>query len=771
MTTEAIYTPKGEPVKFAVASELLRELGERLVGKPHIALAELIKNSYDADANDAVIRFTDDCIQIIDNGHGMDEGEFRKFWMRIGSPHKHDLRISRNFGRPLTGSKGVGRLAVQFLAKSIQIRSVSELDLQTEISANVDWDEAIAAGDLTEATAWLHKGTPTGLFPNDSRKGTEIKLRGLNQQWSRENFQDLALEVWSLQPPFRANSVTEANQHQVFSIELETPEADFAKAFEQLMASEMSQWEARIIGRLYKDVAVSGKSKSPVLEVTVEFPDRSIHKEIFQDEDFQNHAESIGSLEYEIRVFRLNNRLKKGIKVDEARKYFSKYGGVHVYDAGFHLPYYGPDTDWLGIERDHARRQSQSELLPKDMKESVSRGLNFLPTQRRLFGVVKIDTNSERQRAIQQAIDAAKKEKKNTLTQAEVRELIREVDKKTPYLKLQVTRDRLVNNDATIALSQLVRASLDYYSIIAQKRNQEERAKRKKLPTAAEEIEQLGDAIASVKSALPATAYMELQRQFAAVKKATSHEIRKIDERFGMLGALATAGISALAYDHELNRQINQLDNLATQLDGIKIAEHSARQQVLNVAQRLHEWVKRARETRKLYSHLVTEESRESRERFKASPLLHEVANQMQFFLRGIPLHYSGFDDGLRLPEGSFAEWSSLFQNILTNAFNAMLDVEQRKIGVFARRNGQRVMICIEDTGCGVDLEKAEQLFEPFERRLEISPERRGLGLGGTGLGLTIVRMLAEKLQCRVQFVKPSQGFNTAFELSWREGK
>lgn len=760
---------KGEPVFFAVASALLRELGERLVGKPHIALAELIKNSYDADANDVVIRFTDDCIQIIDNGHGMDEGEFRKFWMRVGSPHKHDLRISRNFGRPLTGSKGVGRLAVQFLAKSIEIRSVSELALRTEISATVDWDEAIAAGELTKATAWLRKGAPSGLFSNKSMKGTEITLRGLNQQWGVENFQDLAREVWSLQPPFRSNSATETNQKQVFSIELETPGADYAADFERLMASEINQWEARIIGRLREDVATLGKSKSPALEVTVEFPDRPKHIEIFQDQEFQKHAELIGLLEYEIRVFRLNSRLKQGIKVEEARQYFSKYGGVHVYDAGFHLPYYGPDTDWLGIERDHARRQSQSELLPKVMKKSVSRGLNFLPTQRRLFGVVKIDTNNERRRAIQREIDTAKKEKERNLTQEEVKELIRDVEKKKPYLKLQVTRDRLVNNDAVVALSQLVRASLDYYSIIAQKSNQEERAKRKKLPTAAEEIEQLGNAIASIKSALPATAYTELRQQFAAVKKATSHEILETDERLGMLGALATAGISALAYDHELNRQINQLDNLATQLDGIKIAEHTVRQQVMDVAQQLHEWVKRAREMRRLYSHLVTEESRESRERFKAIPLLREVGNQMQFFLRGIPLHYAGVDNDLRLPEGSYAEWSSLFQNILTNAFNAMLDAEQRKIGIFTKRNGPRVVIRIEDTGCGIDLEEAERLFEPFERRLEISLERRGLGLGGTGLGLTIVRMLADKLHCRVQFVKPSEGFNTAFELSWRE--
>lgn len=48
---------KSYRANFTVDAALLRELGERLVGKPHIALAELVKNSYDADATEVVIRF------------------------------------------------------------------------------------------------------------------------------------------------------------------------------------------------------------------------------------------------------------------------------------------------------------------------------------------------------------------------------------------------------------------------------------------------------------------------------------------------------------------------------------------------------------------------------------------------------------------------------------------------------------------------------------------------------------------------------------------
>ena len=62
-----------DTLRFTIDAELLRELGERLVGKPHIALAELIKNGYDADATQVTIKFFPerDCIEVSDDGCGI----------------------------------------------------------------------------------------------------------------------------------------------------------------------------------------------------------------------------------------------------------------------------------------------------------------------------------------------------------------------------------------------------------------------------------------------------------------------------------------------------------------------------------------------------------------------------------------------------------------------------------------------------------------------------------------------------------------------------
>ena len=110
-------------LNFSVDAALFRELGERLIGRPHIALAEIIKNSYDADATHVVVRFERDRIEISDDGNGMTPTQFLNLWMRVGSPHKQSERRSLLLKRPLTGSKGVGRLAAQFLAQELELRT------------------------------------------------------------------------------------------------------------------------------------------------------------------------------------------------------------------------------------------------------------------------------------------------------------------------------------------------------------------------------------------------------------------------------------------------------------------------------------------------------------------------------------------------------------------------------------------------------------------------------------------------------------------------
>jgi HSP90 family molecular chaperone len=67
---------------FSVDSALLRELGEKLVSTVHVALSELVKNAYDADATEVKVSITPNAtsgptIIIEDNGTGMTPDEAR----------------------------------------------------------------------------------------------------------------------------------------------------------------------------------------------------------------------------------------------------------------------------------------------------------------------------------------------------------------------------------------------------------------------------------------------------------------------------------------------------------------------------------------------------------------------------------------------------------------------------------------------------------------------------------------------------------------------
>ena len=111
---------------FTVDSALLEELGEKLVETVHIALVELVKNSYDADATKVEIIFTTDEkgnseIHIIDDGKGMNYEAVEKYWMRIATTNKEKSNNSTIFGRPLTGAKGIGRFSCRRLGGHLEL--------------------------------------------------------------------------------------------------------------------------------------------------------------------------------------------------------------------------------------------------------------------------------------------------------------------------------------------------------------------------------------------------------------------------------------------------------------------------------------------------------------------------------------------------------------------------------------------------------------------------------------------------------------------------
>lgn len=115
------------------------KLGVKLYDRVSAVIAELVANSYDADATKVTIaapmgeylatRVNDEIkdrgyeIVVSDNGIGMTPDEVNRFYLRVGSERRKDERggVSKKFGRKVMGNKGVGKLAPFGICQEIEL--------------------------------------------------------------------------------------------------------------------------------------------------------------------------------------------------------------------------------------------------------------------------------------------------------------------------------------------------------------------------------------------------------------------------------------------------------------------------------------------------------------------------------------------------------------------------------------------------------------------------------------------------------------------------
>ncbi len=670
--------------------------------------------------------------------------------MRVGSTHKVRQKTSPVLKRSLTGSKGVGRLAVQFLASELELISVSSGDRVPgqssgqELFAMVDWDTAVEAGELTQATAVYELRQASNVaLPLEESHGTTVTLRGLKHEWDPEEFQSLAREIWFLQPPFRSLTGEPDLKDGSFEVNLNSPDPVAVTLFNTQMARVLDLYTSRLVGRLLPGENSDERSRSRELLLFLELERQPTQPYRLTVPVRGEDACLIDSLDFEIRIFTLQYRQPYGIGVQQARDYMTQWGGVHIYDAGFRIPYAGPAADWLRLEFDHAHRLTQSQLLPSDL--NVHLGLNYLPTNSRVLGVVNIDTSREARMAAVTGLSQGQ------------------------YLQMQVSRDRLVSNGAFYQLQDVVRFALDYYATRLAAQRLTEAASRRRVGASSFLVSNVWDVLEKHESKIPPEVATELKTELDKTVEFVRDQADWTKSQSGFLGAMATVGSTAIAFDHQLNQQLSLLEYHAQTLTNLVETSPEFGETIDPIAAKIVEWIQRVRDTRAIFSPITDERNRTTTTRFKARRLIRSMAEDLKPLLRGVSVDISGVDREVLLPNSSYPIWMAIFHNLMMNSSNAMLDSDAKRIGVSSAISGVQRTIRFQDTGAGVDLADAERLFEPLERGLEISAERRALGFGGTGLGLAIIRLLATDLGIAVRFTRPEAPYSTCFELTWRE--
>src|SRR5438309_6458441 len=113
------------PYKMTLTLNVLTHLGLNLYSNMPAVLAEVVANSWDADAEhvDITIEPSGSEVSITDDGHGMDQGEVNDKYLTVGYERrlKKETRVTPKFHREVMGRKGIGKLSLFSVANVIEV--------------------------------------------------------------------------------------------------------------------------------------------------------------------------------------------------------------------------------------------------------------------------------------------------------------------------------------------------------------------------------------------------------------------------------------------------------------------------------------------------------------------------------------------------------------------------------------------------------------------------------------------------------------------------
>lgn len=191
-------------LSFSIESRVLRELGERLVKQPEVAIVELVKNAYDADATECTVAYDPPhSVRVLDDGLGMTLKRFIDGWMRIGTSSKESVSFTDRYNRLITGEKGIGRFAVRFLGRALHLESVAydpERKISTRLVADFDWPQFDRNEDLGNVRVPYRLEDTGGSIPT----GTTLVITRLRSQVSRLDLQKVRTGSINVLTPLRS---------------------------------------------------------------------------------------------------------------------------------------------------------------------------------------------------------------------------------------------------------------------------------------------------------------------------------------------------------------------------------------------------------------------------------------------------------------------------------------------------------------------------------------------------------------------------------------
>ena len=348
---------------FRPRARMLQLLGDELIGNARLAIFELVKNAYDADANRVVVRLSLDAnegpmITVSDDGEGMNLDVLQSIWLVPGNAHRQkqrqdQQRTSRHNRLPI-GEKGLGRFAVHKLGNRISM--VTRSRKFDECLVEIDWNELIKKPFLDEAPVKIIVRRPK-VFAG-RKTGTRIEVRELRDaNWPRGEVRRLHNQITSICSPFQESGsfqvILEVPGHEDWLSDLPDVSEILNRAIWKFsFCLDHGKFDCRYEFRQvpgfkleHRNIQKSG--------VPLKLPPQSLGarmgKKVVAD---ATTTQGIGTVSGEFYVYDFGKEiLRRSTNSQLLTSYLDETGGVRVYRDGIRVYNYGEQgDDWLGLD-------------------------------------------------------------------------------------------------------------------------------------------------------------------------------------------------------------------------------------------------------------------------------------------------------------------------------------------------------------------------------------------------------------------------------------
>lgn len=198
-------------LKWRFDVNTFRLLGRDLITDRITALFELVKNAYDANAENVNIEFIhvkechkDSKIIIQDDGCGMSLEDIENKWMVIGTHNKRkELYSPEPYKRRYIGEKGIGRFAVDKLGQYVRIRTRQATD-EKELVVTINWQTYQDLADPHKITLQLFTDIENEYEFVDPtfEHGTILEILNPREIWALDDIERSYKELSRLVSPF-----------------------------------------------------------------------------------------------------------------------------------------------------------------------------------------------------------------------------------------------------------------------------------------------------------------------------------------------------------------------------------------------------------------------------------------------------------------------------------------------------------------------------------------------------------------------------------------